>query len=47
MVELGQYGDPLAALAEVEVLDVSGGRGETRLEAVHRQLRGLYRQITH
>ena len=36
-----QYGDPLAALAEVEVLDLGGGRGETRLEAVHRQLRGL------
>ena len=43
--DLGPYSDPLAAQLEVEAVDVRGGRGEARVEAVHRQLRDLYKQL--
>ena len=44
MLELGEYSDPQAALLEVQVVDVRGGRGEARVEAVFRQLVEQYRQ---
>jgi hypothetical protein len=37
-LELGQFRDPLAAATEAAIEDVSGGRGETRLQAVKRVL---------
>ena len=38
----GQFFDPAAA--EAGVLDVSGGRGETRLQAVERSLKMQFRE---
>ena len=42
--DCGQFLDPVAAAAEAEVLDVAGGRGETRLQAVERSLRMQFRE---
>ena len=44
MLELNLFSDPHAAKVEVEVEDVQGGRGESRVEAVFRQLRQLFKQ---
>ena len=45
VLELGEYSDPQAAQLEVQEVDVRGGRGEARVEAVYRQLVHLYRQL--
>ena len=41
--DCGQFLDPGAATAEAEVLDVAGGRAETRLQAVERSLKSQLR----
>ena len=41
----GQFFDPAAA--EAGVLDVSGGRGETRLQAVENSLKMQFKSATH
>ena len=40
--DLGQFSDPQAAEVEATMVDLRGGRGETRVEAVIRQLRELF-----
>ena len=44
--DCGQFLDPGAAAGEAEVLDVGGGRGETRLQAVERGLQMQFRECT-
>ena len=46
-VDCGQYLDPVQAAAEAGVLDVNGGRGETRLQAVERSLKMQFRESYH
>ena len=42
--DCGQFHDPGAAAAEAELLDVGGGRGETRLQAVENSLKMQFRE---
>ena len=42
--DCGQFLNPVAAAAEAGVLDVGGGRGETRLQAVERGLKMQFRE---
>ena len=44
MVDLCQFVDPAAAAEEAGILDLAGGRGETRLEAVERGLKEQFRK---
>ena len=44
--DCGQFHDPGAAAAEAGVLDVAGGRGETRLQAVENSLQMQFRECS-
>ena len=44
MRDLCQFADHAAAAEEAGVLDLAGGRGETRLEAVERGLKEQFQQ---
>ena len=44
MVDLCQFVDPAVAAEEAGILDLAGGRGETRLNAVERKLKEQFRQ---